>query len=86
MKPTNVEFFMAVNAEATNKYLEGIKLLLEQLLDKFSGLESWKTTADSSLGSLLQTTAGRVQKLEARPPPLPLPSATMLQPRPQQQW
>jgi hypothetical protein len=57
MKLTKVELLVAANAEATNKYFEGIELLLEHLLDKFSGLESWKTTADSSLGSLLQTTS-----------------------------
>jgi hypothetical protein len=57
MKPTKVELLVAANAEATNKYFEGIELLLEHLLDKFSSLESWKTTMDSSLGSLLQTTS-----------------------------
>jgi hypothetical protein len=53
MKPTKVELLVAANAEATNKYFKGIELLLEHLLDKFSSLKSWKTTMDSSLGSLL---------------------------------
>ena len=86
-----VELLMAVNAEASAKQYQGIELLLQQLLDKVTGLESWRTSADSSLGALLQTateTAGRVQQLEARPPPLPPPplphpSAALLHTRPQ---
>jgi hypothetical protein len=73
-KPTKVEALMAANAEASVKQYQGIELLLQQLLDKVTGLESWRTSADSSLGSLLQTasdTAMRVQQLEARPPSPP---------------
>jgi hypothetical protein len=75
-KPTKVEALMAANAEASVKQYQGIELLLQQLLDKVTGLESWRTSADSSLGSLLQTasdTAMRVQQLEARPPSPPPP-------------
>jgi hypothetical protein len=76
-KPTKVEALMAVNAEASTKQYQGIELLLQQLLGKVTGLKSWRTSADSSLGSLLQTasdTAMRVQQLEACPPPPPPPT------------
>jgi hypothetical protein len=44
---------MAANAEASAKQYQGIELLLQQLLDKVIGLESWRTLADSLLGALL---------------------------------
>ncbi|CAD6233421.1 unnamed protein product [Miscanthus lutarioriparius] len=79
---------MAAKAEASAKQYQGIELLLQQLLDKVSGLESWLSSVDSSLGMLLQNateTAGRVQQLEARPPPPPPPPPSLPPlPRPHQ--
>lgn len=75
-KSTKVEALMAATTEASAKQYQGLELLLQQLLDKVTGLESWRTSADASLGTLLKTasdTAGRVQQLEAWPPPPPPP-------------
>ena len=61
----------------------GFQDMMSTALDKLGALETWKETADGSLGSLLQKTTAtatqvketvsRVSRLEFHPPPPPLP-------------
>jgi len=61
----------------------GFQEMMTTTLDKLSALEAWQTTAEESLGTLLQRssatatrveeTASRVTRLEFRPPPPPPP-------------
>jgi len=65
------------------KQFAGFQDMMSTALDKLGVLETWKETADGSLGTLLQKstvmatrvveTTSRVSRLEFRPPP-PLPA------------
>lgn len=60
--------------EDLTKRFDGFELMMQQSLDKLSGLEAWWTTIEVSMGSLFQktdTAATRQQQLESAPPPPP---------------
>ena len=69
--------------QAMAKQFAGFQDMMSTALDKLGALETWKETADGSLGTLLQKTAAtatrveetasRVSRLEFRPPPPPPP-------------
>jgi vacuolar-type H+-ATPase subunit E/Vma4 len=72
----------------TSKYddisikVDGVEGVLQQILDKLSGIESSQSKSDASLISLARKyddAAVRLQRLEAQPPPQPPPQ---LPPRP----
>ncbi|KAJ1266387.1 hypothetical protein BS78_08G147400 [Paspalum vaginatum] len=76
---------MAENVDTMKQQLTGVQDILTQLLDKVNSIDAWKSTAESSLGTLLKQSASaaeRIGHLEARPPPPPPPNTT----RPQPQW
>ncbi|XP_004965587.1 uncharacterized protein LOC101757694 isoform X2 [Setaria italica] len=75
-----VEIQMANSLKDLAKKFEGFNLVMQQILDKVIGLESWKTTADKSMGTLLSKaddTASCLHRLETAPPP---PQQPLLQP------
>ncbi|CAD6241764.1 unnamed protein product [Miscanthus lutarioriparius] len=69
--------------QAMAKQFDRFQDMMSTALDKLGALETWKETADGSLGTLLQKTtatatrveetASRVSRLEFRPPPPPPP-------------
>lgn len=65
---------MMTTLEDLTKRFDGFELMMQQSLDKLSGLEAWWTTIEVSMGSLFQktdTAATRQQQLESAPPPPP---------------
>uniref|UniRef100_A0A0A9DEA6 Retrotransposon gag domain-containing protein n=1 Tax=Arundo donax TaxID=35708 RepID=A0A0A9DEA6_ARUDO len=61
---------MVSNVEELAKQFVGFELMMKQALDKLTGLESWRTTADSSLSTLLMKTeeaVARINTLESQP-------------------
>jgi hypothetical protein len=76
--------------EKLTKQLESFQSMMGEMLDKLSGIETWRGDADKSFGALLQRTsatsidlglaAARLERLEARPPPPPPPSSLPPQP------
>ncbi|KAJ1254534.1 hypothetical protein BS78_K037600 [Paspalum vaginatum] len=67
---------MAANLETPSKQYAGVEQVLQQLLDKVTGIDSWCSTAEASLDKLLkkaEATTDRIGRLEARPPPPPPP-------------
>jgi hypothetical protein len=62
------------------KKFDSFESLMSQALDKLTGLEAWKTTAEDATDKLLTQSerfASRLLRLESvPPPPPPLPSST----------
>lgn len=74
--------------EKLTKQLESFQSMMGDMLEKLRGIETWRGDADKSFGALLQRTSATsidlgltAARLEARPPPPPLPS-TQLSPQP----
>ncbi|PAN08131.1 hypothetical protein PAHAL_1G390000 [Panicum hallii] len=54
------------------KKFYGFEALMNQMLDKLTGLEAWRSTAEEATNRLLsqsERTASRLQRLETAPPP-----------------
>jgi len=68
---------MTTSMEDLAKKFDGFDAALTKVLDKLSGLEAWKSTADVAMDKLLTSsehTASRLHRLELAPtPPLELP-------------
>lgn len=74
---------LSAQLEMMSKQFARFQNMIRGMLDKLDGLESWRSTMDKSLGSLLQKTddvvtqvdqtTSRLQALEAPPPPPPPP-------------
>ena len=67
---------MTTSMEDFMKKLDGVELMVSQLMDKLSGLETWRSSADEATDRLLsqaETVISRLQRLEAAPPPPPPP-------------
>ena len=65
------------------KQLQGFQQVMTTTLDKLNDLESWRTIAETSMGSMIQQskeTSSWVLQLEARPPPPPCERGPPLQP------
>lgn len=65
---------MAATIEDLTKKFESFELMMQQSLDKISGLEAWQSPTENSLGALLNKTeeaSSRLHRLEAVPPPHP---------------
>ena len=76
---------MAASLDDLACKFESFEDMMKQTLDKLSGFEAWRSTADDSLGSLLtktSETASRLQRLESTLPPPP-PSPPVAPHRPQ---
>jgi hypothetical protein len=59
--------------------------MMATTLNKLNDLEAWRTVAETSMGSMMQTSmeaATRLQQLEARPPPPPPPPPPSIPPPP----
>ena len=75
-KPTKFQQEMAKSVddlsaqfETMTKQFAGFQTMMRETLDKLDGLQSWKSTADESLGNLLQKTdamGNRVNQASAR--------------------
>lgn len=79
---------MAATIEDLAKRFESFELMMQQSLDKISGLEAKQSTTDTSLSALLnktEETSTRLHRLEAVPPPPPPPPLRPLQP-PSSSW
>jgi len=67
---------MADSVEALSQKFEAFDDVMQKILDKVTGLEAWKTSADASMSTLLSKaddTAARLQRLEVVPVPPPVP-------------
>jgi hypothetical protein len=67
------------------KQFAGFQDAMATALDKLNDLQSWRTIAETSLGSMMQQskeTTNRVLQLEARPPPPPPPPPQTFPPPP----
>ena len=89
--PPKYQIEMAASVEELKETMKSMAIqfagfheMMTTTLDKLSALEAWQTTAEESLGTLLERssatatrvkeTASRVTRLEFRPPPQPPPS------------
>jgi len=55
---------------------DGFDAIMQKVLDKVTGLETWRSSADASMDALLakaDDTATRLRRLESAPPPPPPP-------------
>lgn len=76
---------MAGSLEDLSKKFEGFDSVMQQILDKVTGIESWKSKADESMDALrssMADTAQRLHRLESVPPPPPPPPSGFPQPPP----
>ena len=81
---------MTTTMDDLAKKFEGLELMMQQTLDKVSGIDAWLSSAEESLGTLLaksQETASWLHHLETappqppvRPPPPPLPPSSWVDP------
>jgi len=77
--------------EDVTKKLDGVELMVTQLMDKLSGLETWKSMTDAATERLLsqaESVVSRLQRLEAVPPPQPVPPPhpATAPPQPSPRW
>ena len=81
---------MTTAMEDFTKKLDGVELLVTQIMDKLNGLETWKSSADEATDRLLsqaETVMSRLQRLEAAPQPPPIPARpSMAPPQPPPHW
>jgi len=76
---------MTSSMEDFTKKLDGVELMVSQLMDKLSGLETWRSSADEATDRLLsqaETVISRLQRLEAAPPPPVPPCPSTAPPHP----
>ena len=67
---------MASSIEDLSQKFDGFDAVMQRILDKVSGLDSWRVSADASMAELLlkaDDNAARLQRLESAPPPRPPP-------------
>ena len=67
---------MTDSMEVLSQKFEAFDDVMQKILDKVTGLEAWKTSADASMSTLLSKaddTAVRLQRLEVVPVPPPVP-------------
>ena len=90
-KTSKFEAAVMTSMDDLSSKLEGFESVMKQMLDKLTGLEAWRATADASMDKLLAT-AGRLhqsaQAPSAPPPPQPLypASPATAPPQPPQRW
>lgn len=75
-KMPSLQAKMAANVGNMAEEFKSFHLMMQQMLDKMNNFEAWRTTTDSSLGSLLTKTtetAMRISQLERAPMPPPPP-------------
>src|SRR6185312_1106748 len=81
---------MAASLEDLTTKFEAFDLIMQHILDKVFGLESWQTSARDLMDALLlkaDDTPTRLQRLEsAPPPPPPPPHQSQLPPPPPPSW
>ena len=67
---------MAASLDDLATRFKSFDLMMKKVLDKVTGLELWKSSADASMESLhskADDTVSRLQRLESAPPPRPQP-------------
>ncbi|XP_039797727.1 zinc-finger homeodomain protein 10-like [Panicum virgatum] len=78
-------------ADLATKF-EGFESMMKQVLDKITGLETWRSTAEEATGRLLAQSdrmAERLLRLETTtppPPPPPPPRPFTAPPQPPSRW
>ena len=71
------------------KKFDSFELLMTQALDKLSGLEAWRTSAEAATDKLLSQSehlATQFQQLEEIPPPPPIARLATAPPQPPPRW
>jgi len=67
---------MTISMEDLATKFDGFDAIMQKVLDKVTGLETWRSSADASMDALLakaDDTATRLRRLESAPPPPPPP-------------
>ena len=67
---------MTIAMDDLAKKFEGFEALMTQALDKLSGLEAWRTSAEEATGRILtqsERLTARLHRLETAPPHPPPP-------------
>ena len=79
---------MTATMDVLSAKINGFESLMNQMLDKLTGLEAWKSTAEEASDRLLNQAERmalrlqRLEQLEAQAPPPPPPPPPFQQPRP----